>query len=365
GLPMPLTDEDIVRDLLHRGTPQLNLPASMATEVVARQRRRDRRGRIVSVAATGVALGTAAGVVALAPGHSGAPGRAVQTTNPASPARPALKLTAAQRVLGRLSSAAAGQPAGRGRYVVMTTEGSDNGVINVKNTAVLDGLTGDLWEDQKGSDGLPSGAGSVSRHFSPTAAQFAAMPTGLTALRAALIAQWDAQNPPMDGSALRRLEKLRHPSAFDRQLIKRLRILPAKDLKPAPISDGDKVFQQVGGLLWNPLIGPELRAAMFRVLAATPGVRVNPSAHDMTGRPAVKISRTDTTGWSNNRSDGITYAMYQRPVTGAVLETTVTYPPGSDIVTPQDPTGMVTDVSATVYLSITRSGTVPPDPYGG
>lgn len=169
----------------------------------------------------------------------------------------------------------------------------------------------------------------------------------------------------MDGSALRRLEKLRHPSAFDRQVIKRLRILPAKDLKPAPISDGDKVFQQVGGLLWNPLIGPELRAAMFRVLAATPGVRVNPSAHDMAGRPAVKISRTDTTGWSNNRSDGITYAMYQRPVTGAVLETTVTYPPGSDIVTPQDPTGMVTDVSATVYLSLTRSGTVPPDPYGG
>lgn len=170
---MPLTDEDIVRDLLHRGTPQLNLPVSMATEVVARQPRRDRRGRIVSVAATGVALGTAAGVVALAPGHSGAPGHAVQITNPASPARPALKLTAAQRVLGRLSSAAAGQPAGRGRYVVMTTEGSDNGVINVKNTAVLDGLTGDLREDQKGSDGLPSGAGSVSRHFSPTAAQFA------------------------------------------------------------------------------------------------------------------------------------------------------------------------------------------------
>jgi hypothetical protein len=28
-------------------------------------------------------------------------------------------------------------------------------------------------------------------------------------------------------------------------------------------------------MLWNPLVGPELRAAVFRVLAATPGVQVN------------------------------------------------------------------------------------------
>jgi hypothetical protein len=351
---MPLTDEDIIRDPLHRGTPQVNLPDSMATEVVARQRRRDRRGRIVSLAATGTALGTAIGVVALTPGHSIIPGHAVHITNPAPPVRPAIRLTAAQRVLYRLSSAAAGQAAGRGRYVVMTTEGSDNGVINVKNTAVLDSRTGDLWEDQKGSDGLPSGAGSVSRHFSPTAAQFAAMPTSPAALRAALIAQWDTQNTPTkaDLKTLKRSGRLRH--------------LPRNyGSTPPAASDGDKVFQQVGGLLWNPLIGPELRAAMFRVLAGTPGVRVNPSAHDMTGRPAVKISRTDTTGWSNNRSDGITYAMYESPTTGAVLEETVTYPPGSDVVTPQDPTGMVKDVNATVYLSITRSKTVPPDPYGG
>lgn len=359
---MPLTDEDIVRDLLHRGTPQMSLPASMATEVVARQRRRDRRGRIVSVAATGVALGTAAGVVALAPGHSATPGHAVQITNPASPVRPALTLTAAQRVLYRLSSAAAGQPAGRGRYVVMTTEGADNGVINLKNTAVLDSVTGDLRESQKGSDGLPSGPGSLQRRYSPAAAQFAAMPTGLTALRAALIAEWDAANVP-DESRLGRLEKLRHPSAFDRQLIKTLRSIPTPDLQPVQYSDGDKVFQQASDLLWNPLIGPGLRSAIFRVLAATPGVTVSPSARDMTGRRAVKISRTDTSGWSNNRSDGITYATYESPATGAVLETTITYPPGSGIVAPQDPHGTVTDVHATVYLSITRSDTIPADPY--
>jgi len=345
---MPLTDEDIVRDLLHRGTPQLTPPASMVTGVAARQRRRDRRGRVMTLAATGAALGTAAGVAALTPGH------APKAANPAQAVRPALKLTPTQRVLYRLSSLAAGQPAAQGRYVVMSTEGADNGVINVRDTAVLDSLTGDLWEDQKGSDGLPSGAGSLSRRFSPTAAQFAAMPAGLAGLRSALIAQWNAQDnaPP--------------PPAMRRMLDKRTAELRRHHVKLTPlvISDGDKVFQQVSGLLWNPLIGPGLRSAMFRVLAATPGVTVNPSARDMIGRPAVEISRTDTSGWSHQRSDGITYAMYESPATGAVLETTVTYPPGSDIVTPQDPDGMVTDVNATVYLSITRSDTVPPDPYG-
>ena len=205
---MPLTDEDILRDLLHRGTPRVTLPASMATQVVARQRRRDRRVRVVSLAATGAALGTAAGVVALSPGH------ASHITNPASPVRPAIRLTAAQRVLARLSSAAAGQAAGQGRYVMMTTQGADNGVVDVKNTAVLDGRTGDLWESQKGSDGVPSGAGSLTRHYSPTAAQFAAMPTGLTALRAALIAQWDAANVPAK-SETKRTGKREHVPAPD------------------------------------------------------------------------------------------------------------------------------------------------------
>ncbi len=104
---MPLTDEDIVRDLLHRATPRVSLPASMATQVAARQRRRDRRSHLVAATATGAALATAAGVVALAPGH------ARPATNPPPPVRPAIKLTAAQRVLYRLGSAAADQPRAR------------------------------------------------------------------------------------------------------------------------------------------------------------------------------------------------------------------------------------------------------------
>jgi hypothetical protein len=69
---MPTTDEDIIRELLHRYTDGVRPPASIATEVAARQRYRDRR-RVVSIAATGAALGTAAGVIAVVPGHSSPP----------------------------------------------------------------------------------------------------------------------------------------------------------------------------------------------------------------------------------------------------------------------------------------------------
>ena len=39
---MPITDEDIVRDLLHRYTNHVQPRDSVATAVIARQRRRDR-----------------------------------------------------------------------------------------------------------------------------------------------------------------------------------------------------------------------------------------------------------------------------------------------------------------------------------
>ena len=44
---MPATDEDIIRDLLHRSTGHVHPPASIAAEVAARQRRRDHRRRVV------------------------------------------------------------------------------------------------------------------------------------------------------------------------------------------------------------------------------------------------------------------------------------------------------------------------------
>ena len=62
---MPRTDEDILRDLMRRCTEDVHAPASIAAQVVSHQRRRARRGRILTLTATTAALGTAAGVVAL------------------------------------------------------------------------------------------------------------------------------------------------------------------------------------------------------------------------------------------------------------------------------------------------------------
>jgi hypothetical protein len=328
---MPATDEDIIRDLLHRCTADVHPPASIATEVAARQRGRDRRRRVVSLAATGAALGTAAGVIAVIPGHSPAA--------PGGGTRPLIRLTADQRVLYHLSSVAARQSRGQGRYAVMSTEGDD-----VKDTSVIDGRTGNMWSYQKGSDGDPSGQG-FSPRYSPTSADFAAMPTGLAALRAALITQWDEQHKPVP-NPLRRKAPIPVP-------------------RSVTVTADDKVFQQASDILWNPLVGPALRSALYKVLAAVPGVTVNPSARDSTGRPAVALSRVDNSGLKGGKSDGIIYATYESPVTGAVLESTVTYPPGSDIVTPQDPHGTGTVVDTTVYLTVTWASAIPADPYGG
>ena len=123
-------------------------------------------------------------LIAVLPGHlSPAPGGPGAT----GASRTVIRLTADQRVLYHLGSVAAGQPQGQGRYAVMSTEG-----INLKVTSVIDSRTGNMWSYQAGTAGNPSGKGFTPR-YSPTSAEFAAMPTGLAALRAALIAQWDEQ----------------------------------------------------------------------------------------------------------------------------------------------------------------------------
>ena len=260
---MPITDEDIVRDLLHRYTSHVQPRDSIATAVIGRQRRRDRNRRLASAVAAGAALATAAGVIAVFPGHaSRAPQSPVNalpatrqpvTSRPAT-TQPALKLTANQRALYKLSAVAARQSAAKGRYAVMMTDGTD-----IKDTNIIDTLTGDLWGYQLGTNGYPSGGGSVTRHYSPTAAQFAAMPTDPTALRAALIAQWNKQSPAL-------------PDPYD-----------GGRIKPLPFTSDDKVFQMANDVLWNPLSGPALRSALFRVLMNVPGVKVNLSAHDANG----------------------------------------------------------------------------------
>jgi hypothetical protein len=356
---MPITDEDVIRDLLHRGTGHVRPPASIATGVVARQRRRDRNRRVASIAAAGAALGTAAGVIAIVPGHSSpAPGLAGSAgTGSSGSTQPAIRLTADQRVLYHLSSVAAKQSAGSGRYAVMTTEGTD-----VKDTTVIDSLTGDMWSYQAGTDGTPSGNAYTAR-YSPTSAQFAAVPTSLAALRSALIAQWESQNKPAQTPSGETAARAAAGKTGDATPTPRA--VPTLRALPVLVSDDDMVFQQASDLLWNPLVSPTLRSALYKVLASVPGVTVNSSARDADGQPAVEISRTDNSGLPGGKSDGITYATYEDPATSAVLESTVTNPPGSDEVSPQDPTGKDTVVDTTVYVSVTWASTVPGDPYGG
>jgi hypothetical protein len=322
---MPRTDEDVLRNLMHHCTDDVRARASIAAQVVARQRRRDRRGRVVTLAATTAALGTAAGVVALVP-------RQAPHGHPAPGARPAITLTAAQRTLYHLSSVAASAPRIQGRYVVMS-EIQDN----YKRTSVIDSLTGDTWTYQQGA-GVPAEL-PVARHDSPTQAQFDAMPTDPAALRALLISQYDEQQKQADAAMAAQLKKK------EKILRGQHRAMP----KPLKLTADDKVFEQANLMLWNPLVGPELRSAVFKVLAATPGVQVNSHARDSLGRPAVEISWFD-------RVTSVTLATFEAPATTRILEQT-------DTSTPASVNGHSSYTGRDLYLSITRSRRVPPNPY--
>ena len=250
----------------------------------------------------------------------------------AHPARPAITLTAAQRTLYRLSSLAATAPQGQGRYVVMR-EIQDN----YQRTSVIDSRTGDVWTFQKGA-GVPAEL-PVARHDSLTQAQFAAMPTNPAALRALLISQYDQQQKQADAAMAAQLK----------QKDKILRGQHRPVIKPLRLTADDKVFEQANLLLWNPLVPPALRSAVFRVLAATPGVRVNSHARDDRGRPAVEISWFD-------RVTSDTLATFEDPSTTRMLEQT-------DTSTPAGVNGHSTYTGRDLYLSITRASSVPANPY--
>jgi hypothetical protein len=253
-----------------------------------------------------------------------------------------MRLTDAQRVLYRLSSAAAAAPQLTGRYVELTEIDTFPGMSRIparlkktlaimkkvpalraeylgtlrhlkelrsgpqtyQRTSVIDSRTGDTWTYQHGQ-GIPAEL-PVARHGSPTKAEFAAWPTRPAALRGLLLTQ-ARQQPQGRGE-----------------------------------TPGDLVFQQASNWLWNPLLSPALRSALYKVLAATPGVVVRTHARDATGRPAIEISRFD----SAVKQD---LATFENPATGTVLESSVS----------------VTGAGRSVYQSVTSHATLPGNPYGG
>jgi hypothetical protein len=195
---------------------------------------------------------------------------------------------------------------------------------NYARTSVLDSLTGDVWTYQRGA-GVPSEL-PVARHDSPTAAQFDAMRTDTASLRALLLKQAREQQAQAGAEQQRELAKAGRKGV----------------VRQPHLIDDDWVFEQATTMLWNPLVGPDLRAALYKVLAGTPGVRVNSHARDDLGRPAVEISRTAT-------ATGIEDQTFENPKTGAVLETAFIDKDGTK--------------GTDLYLSVTGRSTLPPNPY--
>jgi hypothetical protein len=328
---MPDIDEDILRELLHRSTEDLHAPSAVTTHIMSHNRRRRVRGRVLSVAATGAAAGLVAGVVAASTG-----GRHPASAGSTATAGSQIRLTAAQQTLYDLSKASAATPRQAGRYVVMREEATGNGNGRMQSSetiSVIDTLTGGIvtyqdWAKEprtaKPPTELTSPPGS-----SPTQAQYNAMPTNPAALRKLLLTQAEKQQQT----------QLAHLPAGKKHIH-----------VPRETSD-DLVFQQATDLLWSPMLSPALRAAVYKVLAATPGVVVKTGVHDSAGQPTVEISRFDAVGDTN-------YVTFEDPSTGGTLETLATVPYNAASHTGG---GYYRDL----YQSITYTNTIPANPYRG
>lgn len=329
---MPDLDEDTLRGLMLRSTDDLFASPAVAAAAIKRQRRRHLRTRALGAVGTAAAAGLAVGIVA----SGSAPATPDRVHLATGEAKSPIRLTAAQQALYSLSSAAAKTPRPLGRYVVMkeiatTLEGSANSEIGGK-TSVIDTVTGggvtyqNITVSGSGVAPLPSVL-NAAPGTSPTVAQLDALPTDPTALRAALLSQAEQQQRQAEQSM--------------REENSKKSAVPV----PAPgVTSDDLVFDQAATLLWEPDLSPQLRSALYKVLAATPGVVVKTGAKDSSGRPATEISRFDSSSDTNVET-------FENPGTGATLESAWADRSG----------GFYEDL----YQSITYTNTIPPDPYDG
>lgn len=342
---MPEIDEDILRQLMLRSTDDLFAPPAAGAEAIRRQRRLRVRKRVLSAAGTAAAAGLAAGVLASASGKGAPGGVDPRQSRATGSAAPPMRLTAAQQALFSLSAAAAAKtPRPGGRYVVLkeqttTIESGAGAKVSYMGgkTSVIDTVTGGgvTYQDiaVSGAAGTPAPPAvlNAAPGNSPTIAQLDAMPTDPAKLRAALLSQAEQQLKQAQQQMKQQLKKL---GAKGKQMI-------ADQPQETP---SDLVFQQAADLLWQPDLSPALRSALYKVLAATPGVMVQTGVTDSSHRPATEISRFDAAANQNVET-------FEDPATGATLESAWDNPSG--------------EFDEDLYQSITYTNTIPSDPYPG
>ncbi len=334
---MPDIDEDVMRELMFRSTADLHARPAAAAGALKRQRQRQLRTRVLSVTGVAAAAGLAAGVLVIpSGGHT--------VLNPGAGAAQTVQLTAAQKTLYGLSAAAGGIDRPAGRYVVLSEKSIDiaNGSGNDNEvgpkTNVIDTLTGggvtyqDIKVTGKNGDPQPPAVLQAAKGTSPTTAQLDAMPTSPAKLRAFLLTQ--AKHAAHPGLC-------RAGAAGEEGRQEDPDPVPQGPARP---TDNDLVFEQAADLLWEPHLSPALRPACTRCSRTRPACKVKTGATDSVGRPAVEISRVDQVAKANVQT-------FENPKTGATLESAWIEPSG--------------ELLEDLYLSITYTNHIPPNPYGG
>jgi hypothetical protein len=328
---MPDIDDDVMRELMIHSTADLFARPAVAAEALRRQRQRRVRTRVLGVTGVAAAAGLTVGTLAIPSGAASPAG----TTHIA-------QLTAAQQTLYGLSAASAATPRPPGRYVVLTEKSVDAepggaGSETGPKTSVIDTVTGggvtyqDITVSGANGDPRPPAVLNAPADSSPTTAQLDAMPTSTAGLRAFLLTQAKQQ--------------LNQAHAEMAQMAKKAGKNIASPVPKGPQpTDNDLVFEQAADLLWEPDLSSALRAAVYKVLAETPGVQVRTGATDSAGRPAVEISRVSTFAKEKVET-------FENPRTGATLESAWLEPTGEFL---ED-----------LYLSISYTNHLPANPYQG
>ena len=337
---MPDIDEDIMRELMIQSTADLFARSAPTAEALRRRRQRQLRTRVLGVTGIAAAAGLAVGTLAIPSGAQPA-ARPGVAAGPAGTTH-AVQLTAAQQTLYGLSAAAAATQRPAGRYVVLAEKSVDNqpggaGTETGPKTSVIDTVTGggvtyqDITVSGANGDPQPPAVLNAPADSSPTTAQLDAMPTSTAGLRAFLLTQAKQQ--------------LNQAYAEQARMAKKAGKKIATPIRKGPQpTDNDLVFEQAADLLWEPHLSSALRAAVYKVLADTPGVQVKPGVTDSAGRPAVEISRVATFSKENVET-------FENPRTGATLESAWLEPSGEFL---ED-----------LYLSISYTNQIPANPYQG